>query len=41
MKDDRPYLRHILECLDAIQAYTGGSRDIFLADRKTWIALLL
>lgn len=40
MKDDRAYLRHILECLDAIQAYTAGRRDTFFADRKTRKATL-
>ncbi len=40
MKDDRTHLRHILECLDAIQAYTAGRRDTFFADRKTRKATL-
>jgi uncharacterized protein with HEPN domain len=35
VKDDRLYLEHILECLDAIREYVAGGRDIFLADRKT------
>ncbi len=34
MKDDRVYLRHILECLDAIQEYTKEGQGIFLTDRK-------
>ena len=40
MKDDRAYLRHILECLDAIRAYTAEGRDRFLTDRKTQKATL-
>ncbi len=40
MKDDRTHLRRILECLDAIQAYTAGRRDTFFADRKTQKATL-
>ncbi len=40
MKDDRVYLRHILECLDAIQSYTVGGRETFFADRKTQKATL-
>ena len=40
MKDDRVYLRHILESLDAIRAYTAEGRDRFLADRKTQKATL-
>jgi|GEM_PF-1198452 len=40
MKDDRAYLRHILECLDAIHAYTAEGRDRFLTDRKTQKATL-
>ncbi len=40
MKDDRVHLRHILECLGAIEAYTGGSRGIFFDDRKTRKATL-
>jgi uncharacterized protein with HEPN domain len=40
MKDDRVYLRHILECLDAIHAYTAEGRDRFRTDRKTQKATL-
>jgi len=40
MKDDRVYLRHILESLDAIRAYTAEGRDRFLTDRKTQKATL-
>lgn len=35
MKDHRVYLRHILECLDAVSTYTAEGRDRFLTDRKT------
>jgi uncharacterized protein with HEPN domain len=35
VKDDRVFLRHILESLDAIRAYIAGSRDTFFTDRKT------
>lgn len=40
MKDDCVYLRHILECLDAIQSYTAGGRETFFTDRKTQKATL-
>ena len=40
MKDDRVYLHHILECLDAIQSYTGEGRQAFMRDRKTQKATL-
>ena len=40
MRDDRIYLRHILECLDAIAGYAAEGRARFLADRKTWKATL-
>ena len=40
MKDDHVYLRHILECLEAIQSYTVGGRETFFADRKTQKATL-
>ena len=32
MKDDRVYLQHILECLNAIVSYTSEGRNRFLAD---------
>jgi len=28
VKDNRVYLRHILECLDAIRTYTADERDL-------------
>jgi uncharacterized protein with HEPN domain len=40
MKDDRVYLRHILECLGAIQSYTVGGRETFFTERKTQKATL-
>ncbi len=40
MKDDRVYLQHILECLDAIVGYTSEGRSRFLVDRKTQKATL-
>ncbi len=35
MRDDRGYLRQILECLDAIASYAADGRASFLADRRT------
>jgi uncharacterized protein with HEPN domain len=40
VKDDRVYLRHIKECLDAIAQYVIDGRDAFLRDRKTQKAML-
>jgi len=40
VKDDRVYLRHILDCVDAIHAYTVEGYDRFLVDRKTQKATL-
>jgi uncharacterized protein with HEPN domain len=40
MKDDRIYLRHIQECIEAIQDYNTQGRDAFLTDRKTCKATL-
>lgn len=40
MKDERIYLRHILECIEAIQDYNVQGRDAFLTDRKTCKATL-
>ena len=40
MRDDRVYLRHILECMDAIACYAAEGRAAFLADRKTQKATL-
>lgn len=30
MSDDEVYLRHILECLERIEAYTAGGREDFM-----------
>ena len=40
MRDDRVYLRHILECLEAIANYSAEGRASFLSDRKTQKATL-
>ena len=40
MKDDLVYLRHILDCLEAIEQYTRGNPELFLGDRKTQKAVL-
>ena|SRR3990172_2874493 len=40
MKDDRVYLEHILDCLEAITNYTCEGREMFLRDRKTHQATL-
>ena len=40
MKDERVYLSHILESLDAIRSYKAEDRDIFFNDRKTRKATL-
>lgn len=31
MKDDRVYLRHILECIRRIEGDTAGGKDAFLS----------
>ena len=33
MKDDRVYLLHVRDAIDAIVAYTAAGRDAFMADR--------
>lgn len=40
MKDDRAYLLHIRDAIDAIVSYTTGGRAQFFADRKTQDAVL-
>ncbi len=40
MKDDRVYLRHILQCIEAIGGYITSGRPQFFADRKTHKAVL-
>lgn len=40
MKDDRAYLRHILDAIRDIEQYAGGGRDAFMSDRMRQDALL-
>ena len=40
MKDDRIHLRHILECIAAINEYVGDLGAAALSDRKTQKAVL-
>ena len=40
MKDDTLYLRHILEAVDRILAYTSAGRDAFRQDLKTQDAVI-
>ncbi|HNQ24987.1 MAG TPA: DUF86 domain-containing protein [Phycisphaerae bacterium] len=40
MKDDRVYLRHILDSLQRIGEYTRCGRQAFLADAKTQDAVI-
>lgn len=40
MKDERTYLLHAIEAIDAILNYTRDGRDAFLADRKTQDAVI-
>lgn len=40
MKDDSVYLRHILDCLNAIKDYVVGGRETLFHDRKTQKATL-
>ena len=40
MKDDRVYLLHVRDALEAIATYTGAGRDAFMADRKTQDAVI-
>ncbi len=35
MKDDRVYLLHILECIDALRDYVKEGKEAFFTDRKT------
>ncbi len=35
MKDDAPYLGHIVDAIDKITAYTADGRDAFMADTRT------
>ncbi len=40
MKDERVYLLHAIEAIDAILSYTADGRDAFFADRKTQDAVI-
>jgi uncharacterized protein with HEPN domain len=40
VKDERVYLLHAIEAIDAILSYTADGRDEFLADRKTQDAVI-
>ena len=40
MRDDRIYLKHIVDCITAIQDYTSEGRDVFFHDRKTQKAVI-
>jgi uncharacterized protein with HEPN domain len=40
MKDDRLFLRHILECIERIKQYTCKGKDSFLSDTKTQDAVV-
>jgi len=40
MRDDRVYLKHILECIRAVEEYTVSGSEVFLQDRKTQKAVL-
>lgn len=40
MKDERVYLLHTLEAIDAIVSYTTDGRDAFFADGKTQDAVI-
>ena len=40
MKDERVYLLHVIDSIDAIQRYTVDGRDVFFADPKTQDAVI-
>ncbi len=40
MKDDRLYLIHVRECIDRIEQYALGGKDVFFTDVKTQDAVL-
>lgn len=40
MKDDRVYLLHVRDAIEAIVAYTSAGRQAFQADRKTQDAVI-
>ena len=40
MKDERVYLLHAIDAIDAITSYTADGRDAFLSDAKTQDAVI-
>lgn len=40
MKSNLPFLGHIADAIAAIEAYTGGGRDAFMADRLVQDAVI-
>jgi uncharacterized protein with HEPN domain len=40
VKDERVYLLHAIEAIDAILSYTGDGRESFFADNKTQDAVI-
>ena len=40
MKRANPYLRHILDAIASIEAYTSEGREFFLRDRRTQDAVI-
>lgn len=40
MRDERAYLLHAIAAIEAIQSYTVGGREVFLADGKTQDAVI-
>lgn len=40
MKDEKLHLIHMLECMERIDEYTSGGREVFMADPKTQDAVL-
>jgi uncharacterized protein with HEPN domain len=40
VKDERAYLLHAVEAIDAILSYTLEGRDVFFSDRKTQDAVI-
>lgn len=40
MKDERAYLLHAIEAIDAILSFTADGREVFFSDRKTQDAVI-
>jgi uncharacterized protein with HEPN domain len=40
VKDERVYLLHAIEAIDAVLSYTEGGREEFFAERKTQDAVI-